>query len=300
ELHGTGSFASESESESSASVQFETPELPAITSYFREDFDYTGSPLDHGWSFLNLIEGNTPTIFETSDGEFRFAPSVGGPDGSSWYQRNDGQLLYRRLSGDAWRIEAKIRVLNAAGTGLPPTTQFRIGGIAVHDFSNWPSSPSSDDSDRQADYNFIHGGFGAFNRASIQAEWKNNVNGTTNTEAEDFPSGDGFIAIERSGQEFAIEVSGDGESWTPLQSIDRSSNPMPETLNMGVMAYSQPVATPDLQVRIDWIEVTFPGELFQAESESASASTATLLGTAQLSTESLSESVSEISFAAVA
>src|SRR5690606_26671085 len=165
---------------------------------------------------------------------------------------------------------------------------------------NWPSSPSSDDSDRQADYNFIHGGFGAFNRASIQAEWKNNVNGTTNTEAEDFPSGDGFIAIERSGQEFAIEVSGDGESWTPLQSIDRSSNPMPETLNMGVMAYSQPVATPDLQVRIDWIEVTFPGELFQAESESASASTATLLGTAQLSTESLSESVSEISFAAVA
>src|SRR5690606_6647453 len=87
---------------------------------------------------------------------------------------------------------------------------------------------------------------------------------------------------------------------TPLQSIDRSSNPMPETLNMGVMAYSQPVATPDLQVRIDWIEVTFPGELFQAESESASASTATLLGTAQLSTESLSESVSEISFAAVA
>src|SRR5690606_13166190 len=176
ELQGAGSFASESESESSASVQFETPELPAITSYFREDFDYTGNPLDHGWSFLNLVEGNTPTIFETVDGEFRFAPSVGGPDGSSWYQRNDGQLLYRRLSGDAWRIEAKIRVLNAAGTGLPPTTQFRIGGIAVHDFSNWPSSPSSDDSDRQADYNFIHGGFGAFNRASIQAEWKNNVN----------------------------------------------------------------------------------------------------------------------------
>lgn len=220
-----------------------------------DDFEYEDDPVNQGWNWLNLVAGDPYTQRVATGGELRLECSAGGAAGSFWFQTNDGILLWREISGTQWRIECQAAVLNSAGTDEPPVTAFRIGGLQVHDPENWPASPSADDGDRTADYNYVHAGFGSFNVADNRAEWKTTADGVTSTSSVSWPTAAGYLAIERDGQSFSLEASLDGSSWTVLQVIDRSATvPMASTLRFGFMCYaSEP--THNIQLRVESVTV---------------------------------------------
>ena len=127
--------------------------LFALSDDFRTGTTLTGN----GWLIEDSTPASSPSDTITSQ-EADLTIAAGAPTGSFWFDSNDGCLWYKEVTG-ACDFRARVRVTDTAGTGLPPTTQFRIAGIAVHD------------PDRGL-YNYVHVGLGSNNTASLQEEWK--------------------------------------------------------------------------------------------------------------------------------
>jgi hypothetical protein len=217
------------------------------------DDDFQGLPSDpllRGWQLFNAGVVSVATV---TGGELVLAPTAGGPAGSFWFDTFIGLLLYKEITGP-FQAYARTWVLNAAGTGGPPLTDFRMGGIAAHDGVRPPN-------------NYLHQCEGSANLADYQTEPK-----TT----DDSLSTYGFtptlvltldLCIRRYAsdlQRFDLRVRPTGlqpllsnVGWVTTTPISRSNPaipprplavPLPATLQVGYVCYSNLPAA-DLQIR---------------------------------------------------
>lgn len=208
--------------------------------------DFTGTLDD--WT---LYQGDGTATVDIVDGELSFEIDAGGSDGSMWYSPEEGCLLHKTVSGLSWEVVATLRIANAADSGLPPATDFRLAGIAAHD------------PDRATALNYVHVALGATNEADLRAEHKSTVDSESEPgggsspgySSISWPSGEGQIRILRDDQTFTLSVrETDADPWTDIEIVDRSAAPLPETLQVGPIVYS---ANPTHDVRGFFSSVTF-------------------------------------------
>lgn len=191
---------------------------------------FGGDELDGKWT---LYEGDGDATITVSGGELGFQIDAGSTGGSFWYEAEQGCLLYQEVTGD-FECVATLRIRNAADSGLPPVTQFRLAGIAAHD-------PS------RAALNYVHVALGAAGEADLRAEHKSTVNSVSEPgggsspgySSISWPSGEGQIRLLREGQTFTCSVRAlPADPWTDIEVVDRTAAPLPATLQVGPIVYA--------------------------------------------------------------
>lgn len=190
-------------------------------------------------------------------GENNLAPTAGGVAGSLWFDGFDGFLKYKLITGDV-DVRARIRVRNTADDFTPPTSNFRIAGLAAHD------------PDRSTNFNYVHIGAGSVNNgADNRIEWKTTDNSVSTYGANGSAVSplDVDVRLVRVGQVFtpywraSAGLLSDAVGWTALQVMDRSNNAtparasavvMPDTLQWGLIVYAS-VDPHDIRMFVDQV-----------------------------------------------
>lgn len=221
---------------------FGVPAAPSVDPLLALSDDFsTGSTMTgNGWTIEDSTPSASPSDLITS-GEADLTIANGGVSGSFWFDANDGVLWYKTVTG-ACDFRARVRVQNAAGTGLPPATSFRIAGIQAAD------------PDRTT-YEYVHVGLGAINTGVLSIEWKTTDNSDSAYGGSALTLTGGEILydlriVRRSSdlQIFDLYVrAGTAEAlasdtgWTLFQTIDRSDDTVPDRVaNFGTVAVPLP------------------------------------------------------------
>lgn len=207
------------------------------------DDAFDGVALDPKWSIYKPASLE-PVSLEL--GHARFAPVQGGPGptGNFWFDGFDGSLVHQDVSGDfdAWLDCAAYD--NTEGAP-PPVSWFRIAGLAAHD-------------PNRATFNYVHIGFGSANEPDNRVESKNTINSVSAYTSTSWPTAQGQIRILRVGQLFRTYVRAlSTDPWQLEQTYDRTATPMPMTLQLGVICYSNEVAA-DLVLHANQFTVRTP------------------------------------------
>lgn len=206
---------------------------------------FDGTALRSQWT---VEDPNTNLTMTVSGGELGLEIDAGGPGQAFWYNANRGPLIYVPITGN-FRAAMQIRVRNAADSGLPPVTQFRLAGLAAHD----PDRTTLD---------YVHVALGATNEATLRAEHKSTVSDVSDPAGGTSPgfssiawaSGEGWLFMDRTGQVFTLEVAATRLGARSLvRTVDRAAAPMPATLYVGPMIYSNQ-ASPDVRAFVGGIE----------------------------------------------
>lgn len=178
----------------------------------------------------------------TVDGGWDGGGAGGAANGAFWYNAYQGQLRYQSVSGN-FDMRAQCRVRNLANSGLPTVGDgaYRIAGIAAHD------------PNRATNLNYVHVGFGCTASAAITCEWKTTVNNISTFGSVAAPTGVGELRIRRLGQVFDLFLDG-----ALVQSIDRTANALPTTLQVGIMPPYASVVGHDLRLFVDTISFVRP------------------------------------------
>lgn len=208
------------------------------------DDEFSGSSLDPKWQ---TYEGSGTIVESVSGGELDLTCDEGGVTGSLWFDGFQGILLYQLVTGDFDAI-ATCRVRNIVDSG-PPTNSdgdYRIAMLAAHD------------PDHVGALNYVHVGLGSTANNGLRCEWKSTVNGTSVYDDVSAPSGAGQIRLLRVGQLFtAYYRASTLDAWTEVQAMDRSVNPLPDTVQLGFGVYAS-LSTHDLRLFVNNFRVTTP------------------------------------------
>lgn len=207
---------------------------------------FDGSALRTQWTIFDPRAGLTATV---AGSELGLQIAAGGVGQEFWYNAEIGPLIYVPVSGD-FRAAMQIRVRNAANSGLPPVTQFRLAGLAAHD------------PDRATNLDYVHVALGATAEATLRAEYKSTVASVSDPAGGTSPgfgsiawaSGEGWLFMSRAGQVFTLEVAATRTGARSLvRAIDRAAAPLPTLLHVGPMIYSNQ-ASPDVRAFVGGIE----------------------------------------------
>lgn len=214
--------------------------LDDVLAELSDSFSRGASLTGNGWAIEDTSPSSSPSD-TIAAGAADLEVAAGGTGGSFWFDTNEGALWYKTITGPV-DFRARVRVTNAAGTDLPPVTQFRVAGIAAHD----PDRTTLE---------YLHIGLGSNNSAALQVEWKT-------TDASD--SAYGYTEATLTGgsllydlrivrratdlQVFDLYVRAgtartldDNEGWTLEQTIDRSDADVPDrAANNGSVAVELP------------------------------------------------------------
>lgn len=205
------------------------------------DDEFPGSSLDAKWTLEDTAVSSSPTV-TVSGGEALLEIGAGGAGGSFWFNAADGILYWQEVTGD-FDCVADCYVENAAGSGLPPATSFRIGGIACHD------------PDR-SNFDYVHVGLGAAGLATLAAESKNTVANVSAYTAVANTTGAAEIRLTRVGQVFTCQyTTTPGSGYTTINTYDRTAAPMPSTCRLGLMLYSNQTVH-DMRIAFNYFRVT--------------------------------------------
>lgn len=209
---------------------------PAPTDPLAELSDtFPGASLDASWLAYN---GSGVTSATVSGGAATVVANQGGLTGAFWYDALLGGLIYKLVTGDFDVVET-LAVQNSAGSGLPPVDNFRLCGIAAHD------------PDRSGPLNYVHVALGATADATLMCEWKTTVDSESDSGviatgqygSIPAPTGAGQIRLRRVGQVFtAYYRASSSDAWTLVETMDRTTAPLPDTLQIGMMVYSNLLA----------------------------------------------------------
>lgn len=204
---------------------------------------FSGAALDAKWT---VFEGDGTASIAVSGGELNLTCNAGASADSFWFNGEQGILIHQSVTGN-FDVIATLRIRNTADSGLPPATQFRIAGIAAHD------------PDRATDLDYVHVGLGATAEADLRCEWKTTVASVSTFGSVSAPTGVGQIRLTRSGQLFtAYYRASAGDAWTTVQAMDRTAAALPNTLQVGMMVYSNQFAH-DIRGFYDSIVFSTPG-----------------------------------------
>lgn len=232
-----------------------------------DDFS-TGSTLTgNGWTIEDTGgAGSSPSDLITS-GEADLTVANGGTGGSFWYDGFDGVLWYKEITGAA-DMRARVRVRNAADTGVPPTSNFRVAGIQIAD----PDRTTME---------YVHIGLGATAIGASAIEWKTTDASDSAFEgiAATLTGGELLYDIRivrrdtnnqlidlyyRAGTATALEAD---TGWTLLTTVDRTDDTVPDratfggttavslpsTLRWGMMVYAS-TGTHNIRMFVDEVQ----------------------------------------------
>ena len=182
-----------------------------------------------GWTLEKPAAVAVATMTGT---EFRSEPVRGGNalTGSLWANTTTGYLYYKQITGYNVEMRAKIRTRNTADTSTPSTsgTTRRLASIMAHD-------------PNRASLNYTGAGLGMV-LTTLAAEARNTINNVTT------PSDGLAWPVDETGQQqaeirlvrrqsiwsFGIRPVTGGDWVSITGDVDRSANPMPETLWWGL------------------------------------------------------------------
>ncbi len=225
--------------------------IPAVSDPLAALSDtFAGSLLGSQWTIFK------PTALATSQvasGRYRHTATNGatGANQSFWFDTSTGYLVYVEIDGDG---EMRIRqtVWNSTFDGLPPASQFRLVGLAVHD------------PDRSSVLNYVHMAAGYAN-GNYGVETKDTVDSDSTFPTVTLSTASPWVIdlmIRRVGSTVtthyrnapAVELASD-VGWTQHQSIDRSD--LPSTCHWGLMGYSNAFAH-DIGADVDEVQFATP------------------------------------------
>jgi hypothetical protein len=237
-----------------ATVVGDAGEVEAADPLAVNDDEFPGSALDGDWTIYE--PGLSSAQIVVSGGELNLAANMGGVGFSFWYMTNEGILVYKEITGD-FDMVAGVRVRNYADSGLPTVGDgnYRVAGIAAHDPTR---------TDPNTDLNYVHVGLGCMNTADIEVEYKNTVDSFsdfTATPTSGSNTGVGELRLRRVGQIFTLFYRHTtGDSWTQVGEYDRTAAPMPSTLQVGFMSYSNEGVAEggDIRLFVDYVHFTTP------------------------------------------
>lgn len=205
-----------------------------------DDFSSGSTMTGNGWTIEDSIPSASPSDTITA-GEADLTISGGGVGGSFAFDGNDYCLWYKEVTG-ACDFRARVRVENAAGTGLPPASSFRIA--AIH----------AADPDRTT-YEYVHVGLGAINTGVLSIEWKTTDNSDSAYGGSALTLTGGEILydlrIVRTAADLQVfdlyvragtaqDLDSD-TGWTLFQTIDRTDDTVPDrAANSGSTAVALP------------------------------------------------------------
>lgn len=206
--------------------------------------DFLGAAISSAW--VNY-EGDGTSSIAVSGGELNLTCNQGGAADSFWFNGEQGILLHKVVTGN-FDVVADVRVRNLADSGLPTVGDgnFRIAGLAAHD------------PNRATNLNYVHVGLGCTASAAITCEWKTTVNNVSTFGSVAAPSGTGQLRLVRQGQVFTAYYRAlTTDPWTTVQVMDRTANPLPSALQVGLMVYAS-VAGHDERIFVNRITFRRP------------------------------------------
>lgn len=202
---------------------------------------FGGGALDAAWT-LEQGGGDSCTV-DVVDGELVMAVTLGGLGGDLWFNADEGPLLSQLVYGDFDAV-ATVRVRNGDDSGPCPANDaaYRQFGLSMQD------------PDRTT-LNYVSMTIGDSAAADLRAEWKSTVDSVSVFDSISAPTGAGQVRCRRRGQVFDLFYrASSGSSWTLVQSVDRTSAPLPDGLAVGLICYAS-AADPDITGFCDAIVV---------------------------------------------
>ncbi|HYC53763.1 MAG TPA: hypothetical protein VEL28_02330 [Candidatus Binatia bacterium] len=181
------------------------------------DDDFEDGSLDPAWSVLHP---STATI-SVSGGQLHLEIDVPG----NWYQMQESVLVYKLVTGD-FDVHAPVHARRTSNPALPPSTQYRLGGLLARDPASSPGNS-----------NFVHVAVGAGSNAVPQAaEWKNTDDSSSVYSFTALADTDVELRLTRVGNQFSMYYrEAPHLSWQLLHTQARAD--LPATMQVGMMAY---------------------------------------------------------------
>ena len=153
------------------------------------------------------------------------------PQSSGWFgEFHRGPYYYKEVSGD-FTVITRVKVTGYETQS--PTSSYSLAGLMVR-----AARPIDADKNAKGHENWMFLSTGAATKKDVpQFESKNTAKGKSKLKV--FPAKTGWIelAISRKGNQFYQSYRYDGDTaWVLLRVVER--NDMPETLQVGILAYS--------------------------------------------------------------
>ena len=200
-----------------------------------------------------------PTTSVTPGTGLLLAIDAGGGTGSLHLNNNRGVQWHKGpITAARFGVECLVTLRNAADSGDPPGTNYRLAGLIAHDVH----------SDANADHVSICWGTG--NGAFPRAFWAHTVNGSSGTLGNTTP---GFnVSSTLTGASRYLRMLRDfansdrwvlqhkaaaGDAWTTIRDVQRGVSAMPSTVYVGPTVFSDQ-ATHDVAGRFAFIRFFTP------------------------------------------
>lgn len=218
---------------------------------------------DRGWTRVDDTttpagDGRWTNLVTTLGSGYLAQIDAGGGTGSFHLNNNRGVQWYKIRSEALWGCDCRITLRNAADTGDPPGTNYRLGGILAHDVH----------SDANADHVAIC--WGTANGAFPRAYWNHTVNGSSGVLGNTTPGFNvsatltGATRWLRMLRDFANSdrwvlqhKANEGDAWTTIRDVQRGVAAMPGTVYVGPVLFSDQ-ATHDVAARFHSVRFFTP------------------------------------------
>lgn len=194
-----------------------SPSVPdAVTLPVYERFD-SGTPAS-GWEWIN-----TETVDVYGQSGFLRVDAVSE---SVWWMNRRGPFFYKAVDGDV-DVRTEVKVRKKSDSTSAPDKEWQFAGIMMRD-------PRGSLRFSLENYVFIVVG----HRGSrLQVEFKSTVDGYSDVDAVDWPSGDAELRITRRGSVFDLFAKEKSEvEWVKVASYTRDD--LPGVLETGVVVYA--------------------------------------------------------------
>ena len=220
--------------------------------------------LDRGWTRVD--DTTTPagdgriTTLQKEATAYLLSIDAGGGTGSLHLNDNRGVQWHKELTGALWGVECLVTLRNAADSGNPPGTNYRLAGLIAHEAHG----------NALADHVSLCWGTG--NGAFPRAFWAHTVAGSSGALGNTTP---GFnVSATLSGASRYLRMLRDransdrwvlqhkanaGDVWTTIRDVLRGavSTPMPNTVYVGPTVFSDQAAH-DVAGRFDYVRFFTP------------------------------------------
>ena len=198
------------------------------------DDEFNGNAVDSAWTVLNA----QMVASTVSGGVLRMTPNRN----CVWFHADEGPGLVKLVTGD-FKVTANVRARRASNPAMPAPGIFQFAGLIARD----PAGSSGHEN-----YVFtVMGERGGW----LTNETKNTIQSSSDVHGpnEGRTNADAELRICRIGQVFRLyNRPPAGGSWKLESTYDRAGAPLPQTLEVGPIAYTY-TNSPDLVGEFDYV-----------------------------------------------
>lgn len=198
------------------------------------DDEFEGAALDGAWTVLNGEQVAT----SVSGGVLRMTPNRH----CVWFHADEGPGLVKLVTGD-FKVTANVRARRASRPSQPAPGVYQFAGLIARD----PAGSSAPE-------NYVFSVMGE-RGGWLTNETKNTINDSSDVHGpnEGRKHADAELRVCRVGQVFRLyNRPPTGGRWKLESTYDRSNAPLPQTLQVGPIAYTY-TSSPDLVGEFDYV-----------------------------------------------